>query len=268
MAKIRRYKENELPTPGSVFSMPLADGRFGVVRVVRTKVASDYAFAYVVASDWIGAAPVRPSSKEIRQQLRLTHHKWGDQACGHWVAVPPPASFTPLEPLGFSLWDKVPLQESYASWESFAIQRLLQWRWDHDRVNLLQEDAEKAIRLAEERRIANERRAEMLRTLTLQNVSNRVWFDSWDEELDKSNVQDSRKLIANLIHDLTAAPKLKKTDVRRMLRGTVRQFNALDKQNNFIETTHREDICEALELVLCAARQPDLVAEIDEWREW
>ena len=72
MAKIRRYKENELPAPGSVFSMPLADGRFGVVRVIRTKVASDYAFAFVVVLIPFGVeAKLRDAAVavELRQEV-------------------------------------------------------------------------------------------------------------------------------------------------------------------------------------------------------
>ena len=49
------------------------------------------------------------------------------------------------------------------------LQILLQWRWDHDRENVLREDIVKKEK-AEEARLSAERRAEMLRTITLESL--------------------------------------------------------------------------------------------------
>ncbi len=46
-------------------------------------------------------------------------------------------------------------------------------------------------------------------------------------------------------------------------------LNDFDAQNNnFIETVEREDLVLLLEEILSAAKHPDLVDEIDNWRDW
>src|SRR5215471_17924656 len=95
MPKRVKYSESDLPGRGSVFLAPLADGRFGVVRVVRTKSEGGYSFAFVVPSCWIGSSAVRPSDHDIRLPLFLTHHSWANQREALWVCTPPPSSFIP-----------------------------------------------------------------------------------------------------------------------------------------------------------------------------
>ena len=257
MPKQKRFTESELPRPGNVFLTPLADGRYGVVRVIRTMTGSGYAFAYVVPSSWIGDCPVRPSDAEIRQPLLNTRgsripsylKRDGEQdAC--WVCSPPPPSFLPVGDIAVTKEDDAIQHESYSGWEWFPMVIFSQWQWDNDREGYLARVAEYEAKAAEERRIAAERRAEMLRTLTFESVAQRVWFDNWDEELDGANITASRHLVAGLVEDLRAAPKLTKVVVRRLLRDTVKAFNRLDQESDhFIETTHREDICDALEMV-------------------
>src|SRR5262249_9034957 len=152
--------------------------------------------------------------------------------------------------------------------ESFPLQVLLQWRWDNDREALLAQEAAKKAKRDEERRLADERRAEMLRTLTLDGISNRTWFESWGNELDGANLPEARQLVYDLVENLRNSPKLTKAIARRLLRATVENFNRLDEKNSFIETTHREDIHEALEIVMAAARYPDLADEVEQWRDW
>ena len=268
MPKRAKYGESDLPAAGSVFVAPLADGRFGVVRVLRTKSQSGYAFAFVVPSSWIGRSAVRPSDSDIRLPLFLTHHSWANRREALWVSTPPPSSFVPVGALEITAADDALEHEAYSAWESLPIQILLQWRWDNDREALLIEDAAKKAKEIEERMASNERRAEMLRTVTLENVSDRIWFDTWDEELDGSNLSASRRLVADLVNRLRTAPKLTKVVARRLLRSTVKEFNQLDALSQFIETTHREDICEALEIIMAAARYPELADEVEEWRDW
>ncbi len=263
-----KYTIDELPRPGSVFITPLSDGRFGVVRVLRRKIGSGYAFAFVVPSSWIGSSPVRPSDRDIRKSLVLTHHSWNEKRAANWVTTPAPESFIPAGEIPLTAEDEQIQVESYATWDGFPLQILLQWRWDHDRESVLIEDKARAEKDAEEKRLSAERRAEMLRTLTLEGIARRKWFDSWDEELDALSISPSRTFLSDLIQKLSEEPKLTKVVVRRLLKATVKLFNQLDGKTHFIETTHREDICEALELIMFAAKQPDLVDEIDQWREW
>ncbi len=263
-----KYSESDLPARGSVFLAPLADGRFGVVRVVRTNSQKGYSFAFVVASHWIGSSAIRPSNHEIRLPLFLTHHSWANQREAVWVSTPPPSSFIPVGTIEISAADDAIEHESYSAWETLSLQILLQWRWDHDREALLIEDAEERSRQAEERRIADARRAEMLRTLTLDSVSGRTWFETWDEEEEGPHLAASRQLISSLIEGLRSAPKLTKTVARRLLRESVKEFNRLDAKGPFIETMHREDICDAFEIIMAAVRYPELAEEVEEWRDW
>jgi len=221
-----------------------------------------------VISSWIGSSAVRPSDDEIRRPLILTHHSWRGKIEALWVGALPPPSFIPAGSIEITEADNAIEEEVYSAWESLPLQLLLQWRWDNDREALLLEDAAKNAAQAEQVRIAAERRAEMLRTLTLEGISERTWFENWDEELDGPNLAASRQLLANLVDSLRKAPALTKTVVRQWLRATVKDFNRLDTKNRFIETTHREDICEALEIIMAAARQPELAEEVDKWREW
>jgi hypothetical protein len=158
--------------------------------------------------------------------------------------------------------------EVYSAWETLPLQILLQWRWDNDREALLIEDAAEKARQAEERRIADQRRAELLRTVTLDSLSNRTWFETWDEELDGPHLSASRQLVCGLVDNLRSVPELTETVARRLLRATVREFNRLDAARQFIETTHREDICDAFEIIMAAARHPELADRVEEWRDW
>lgn len=267
--KRRKYTAEQLPAVGSVFLVPLADGRYGAVRVLQhnTERPKDVN-VYAVASTWIGASATRPDDAELRPSLSLTHHAWKGMPQALWIAEPPPASFLPVAPLAPSLEDEAIVSNAYSGWENFPFHILLQWRWDHDREALLAEEAAQAAQEVEERRQRNERHEEMLRTLTLENVATRTWFESWDEELDGPYLAAARAILADFIRDLTAAPKLTSSVVRKRLQATVQQFNQLDTEHQFIETTHREDICDALEMILCAARHPDLSTSIDGWRDW
>ncbi len=268
MPKWKKFTEKQLPPAGSVFLVPLTDGRFGVVRVLRTKSDGGTPAAFVVPSSWIGNTAVRPSDRDIRLPLFLTHHSWANQREALWVVNLPPPSFIPIGDIEITAADTALEREAYSVWESIPVQILLQWRWDNDREALLAEEAANDAKAIEARKVAAARRAELLRTVTLDSLSNQIWFDAWDEELEGPNLAASQRLVANLIVDLKAAPKLTKTVVRRLLRSTVKKFNQLDEPTQFIETTHREDICEAFELIMAAVRYPELADEVEEWRNW
>src|SRR5579871_5520527 len=166
MPKAVKYKEEDLPPPGSVFLVPLEDGRFGAVRVLRTKSEGRYACAFVVPSRWIGTSAVRPSDDAIRLPLLLTHHQWANKRDAAWVCTPPPASFIPVGSIEIKAADSLIAEEVYQGWDGFPLQILLQWRWDNDREAVLAGDVAEKAKQAEARRLADERRAELLRTVT------------------------------------------------------------------------------------------------------
>lgn len=257
-----------MPSRGSVFITRLQDGRYGAVTVLDRKIESGYCVVFVAPSTWIGSAPDRPTDTELRHPLILTHHSWEKVPAGVWVSTPPPESFAPAGHVFISDQDHFRVGHFYAGWESCSLQILLQWRWDHDREALLIEEADQALRDAEEMRKQAQRRDEMLRTITFDSLAARQWFDHWDEDSDRSYIMPSRAILTTTIDALNASPKITKSIARKHLKAAVIAFNKLDKSLSFIETTHREDIYEALELVMFASRQPDLTDEIDDWRDW
>jgi hypothetical protein len=268
MAKSVKYTEAEMPCPGGVFVTRLQDGRYGAVTVLDRKTESGYCVVFVAPSSWIGFTPDRPTDSELRNLLILNHHSWQKVPAGVWVFTPPPDSFTPVGQTSVTEQSHFRVGQRYATWESCSLQILLQWRWDHDREALLTEEADQAMRDAEEMRKKAQRRDEMLRTITLDSLAVRKWFDHWDEDLDGPYIIPSRAILATTTDALSTSPKITKSLARKHLKAAVIAFNKLEKSLPFIETTHREDIYEALELMMFASRQPDLTDEIDDWRDW
>lgn len=268
MAKPKKHTEAEMPSPGSIFIAPLQDGRFGAVLVLDRKIESGYCIVFVAPSTWIGSQPVRPSDSALRKPLILTHHSFQSAEAGVWTMTPPPASFIFAGSIALTDEDRRQAGMSYSGWEYCSHQILIQWRWDHDRERLLIEDAQQAVQEAAERQQQAEKYAEMLKTITLSSLAERQWFDHWNNDIDGLYIQPSRAIVASTIAVLSALPKITKTLARKHLKTAVMAFNQLEETTHFIETTHREDICEALELVMFASRQPGLATEIDDWREW
>lgn len=268
MGKPKKYTEAEMPSPGSVFIARLQDGRYGAVLVLDRKIESRQCIVFVAPSPWICSEPVRPSDLELRKSLILTHHFFQNAEAGVWATAPPPSSFTFAGSIALTDEDRRRVRLSYSGWEYCSHQILIQWRWEHDRERLLIEEAEQTVREATERQKQAQKHAEMLRTITLSILAERRWFDHWNDDIDGLYIQPSRAIVASTIAALSEFPKITKTLARKHLKSAVIAFNQLDETTHFIETTHREDICEALELVMFASRQPDLAAEIDEWRDW
>ncbi len=278
-AKNGRCIEDDLPCPGSVFFLPLSDGRFSIARVVRRVMGIDptkstikrqvvSSRVLVVSSSWVGAEKVRPSHAKIRTCLVLTHHSWGGVTQATWISEPPPVEFSYAGLIPLSKEDDDIESVAYGDWKSLCLQPLLQWRWDHDRENLLLEEAVERKHAEEKRRHFSERQAEILPTLTLESLTRREWFEKWDADGEHSFRQESKLLILKLIEELDSLPKRSKSFVRNHLRQCVESFNQLDEAHSFIQTTHAEDIVEALELIVSVARYPGLVDSIDEWRAW
>jgi hypothetical protein len=83
----------------------------------------------------------------------------------------------------------------------------------------------------------------------------------------------SKGLIEQTIRSfITAIIELQKPtrrDITRELRICEKSLNKIDAANNHpIETVEREDLFELFEEILTAAKQPDLIQKLDEWRDW
>lgn len=270
MARRPKYSEQDFPPPGTVFAASTRDGRFAVGRVLQRTFHGGAQGALIAASPWLGKELPSLNLKKIQEILHLNHHKWKNKQEVFWVHDPMPSGFIILGQSDLSPRDLSISSDILSGWQSVPIQALLQWRWDHDREALLLDEERHATALAESQRQRAAVRAEFMRTLTLDFLANRNWFDSWQDQDTGSSMplHECRSLIAKLISELRAAPKLTLGFVKKLLKKTVNELNRLNAEHHFIATIQREDIYEALEQILCAAKFPQAVNQIDQWRDW
>src|SRR5262245_28462810 len=135
-----------LPNPGDAFLMPVEDGRFGVCRVLRhgareNWLANGGSGVLAAASSWIGRQPPDVSDLRLREILVLNHHAWKNVKEMNWVNDPAPPSFRYIGVIPPSPAEKRATCGSSASWEHFPQQLYSQWRWDHERAEVLRDDA-------------------------------------------------------------------------------------------------------------------------------
>lgn len=268
MSRRPRYREQDFPPAGTVFAAPTGDGRFAAGRVLRRGIHLGAQGVLIAASPWLGNELPSLKSSAIRETLFLNHHSWRNVAEVFWVHDPMPDFFVVVGELELSSKDKKASSDTLAGWQSVPIQALLQWRWDHDREALLQEEARHAAERAEFQRQRAAARAEFMRTLTLDSLAERTWFQSWEDAEPALPLNECRSLIATLVNELRAAPKLTLSVVKKHLKQSVMDFNRLDEEHHFIFTTEREDLCEVFEQIACAAKFPQVIDQIERWRDW
>ncbi len=270
MPKRPKFSEDDLPVPGTVFASPMADGRFCSGRVLRRQTEGGYPSALIATSPWIGNGLPSLDLSELRETLVLNHHGWENVRWHFWVSERMPSNFAILGRIEVSDEEFSADSNSYANWNAVALQVLAQWRWDNDREALLREEALKTAADAESRRRAAETRAKYLKELTLDTLVGRTWFANWEQDSDEAprHLEAARAVISTLIEELRTATKLTKVTAKRFLRRSVEAFNRLDSERQFIDTVERDDIYEAYEQIMSAARFPQLADCIDEWRDW
>ena len=112
-----------LPKPGEAFLMPLANGRFGVSRVLRGSTESEQPRTVRTASSWrdhpwMGDDAPDLKDGRIRRIQRLSHHSWKNQLDLTWVSDPPPESYQKLGIIEPSAADKRRRSLSSGGWFS------------------------------------------------------------------------------------------------------------------------------------------------------
>jgi hypothetical protein len=276
MAKKRPTPPAELPAPGDAFVMPLADGRFGVCRVLRR--ASDEETTrrgapsiLVAASAWIGDTPP-PDVHErgLALPLILTHHSFQGRAEILWVTDAPPDTFRPLGTIRPTPAESVMEWNVHGAWGSFPFQRMLQWRWDHDRAAVDTEDAERdRAKVAARAQAAIDYRAH-LEGLTLEALRKKRRFSSWKGFVPDAALAETRRIFRQTIDSIIAlGPKPDRRRVVTALRGCIESLNNLDDQHDhFIETIAREDLCEEFDEIVFASGFKNSPDAADRWREW
>lgn len=263
-----QYQASDFPEPGSVVLAPLGDGRWGAGVVLRNEIFTGSQAVLVRVCDWIGDQPPALDSPKLRSTLILNHHSFKDSPEIFWTRH--------LLPEGYLVHGQIELTESdlatestaSTGWQSISIQVLQQWRWETDREALLREEAEAAARFAETRRVQAAKRQEMLKTLTLATLASKEWLADWQSHAAGSSVESCRETLSQAVEQLRAAEKLTPGVVKKIMKAAIERLNRLNDESPFITTTEREDLCEAIEQILCAAKHPQLIDPIDRMRTW
>jgi hypothetical protein len=269
MARRKKYREEDFPCAGTVFLMPLDDGRLGACRVLRLGSEMGGLGALVAASPWIGTEAPSLNEPAIRETLILNHHAWRGEREVNWVFEPPPPTFRELGKFELSKADLETTRLSVSGWQSFAIQVFAQWQWDNDREGVAVEDAKSRDQDLAERKRQAEERERYLAKVTLEKLAGKDLFPGWDEYPPPAAHEATVKVMREFIEGLRKERALKERAARAHLKRCVLALNRLDeKHDGFIETVEREDLYGVLEEILAAAKVPQLLGAVEEWREW
>jgi hypothetical protein len=269
MARRRKYTLADLPEAGTVFAVPLADGRVGVCRVLKKAIWMGSPCVLIAASDWIADKAPPLDHPAVQKILVLNHHNWSGKQNLVWVSEPPPREFHMLGRIEVPANDSNLTCGTYSGWDSPAIQVLAQWRWDNEREAVLAEDEKKRALESAKRTEAIQKRAEYLSKISFSDLLSRDLFPTWKGYPPRAAKTDCQCIIHSFIRTLDAAPKpLTRNFVSKELKQCVEALNQLDSRRNFIETVEREDLCEVLEDIVNAAKFPDLVEKVKDWRDW
>jgi hypothetical protein len=262
----------DFPAPGTVLLFPLVDGRFGACRVLRVAIPehNDSPQALVALTEWVGSRPPPLDHASLRKILHLTHHSWSDQPEIIWVGEPPPRDFRVLGVIPLRKNESCKESNSYSGWGSLPLQRLLQWRWEHDRESLLAEEALEKVKEDKKRNESAARRAAVLAAATLPKILKRSsLFPTWEDYPPPNVKRAIEQTIRSFIAALIETKRPSRRDVIRELRRCATALNKLDtKQGHPIETIEREDIFDLFQEILTAAKHADLLEKLDEWRWW
>lgn len=144
-----------------------------------------------------------------------------------------------------------------------------EWRWAHDREALVAEAEEQQAAL----RAQAERQRTRLKGLTLERLLSETPLADWSPSPpfpSPAFTEAARAKLHGACRELQRfGAKPRKGEVRAVLKALVLWLNEADRiAEEVIETEEREALCAALEEIAFAARQPALVAEIDDWRSW
>ena len=269
MLRRKKYKLADFPEAGTVFAMPLKDGRTGICRVIRKEIKS-IPCALVAASDWIANEPPPLNHPAIRKILVKNHHNWKNSPDVRWVTSLPPKEFRIIGNIDVTSQDVKTECRSYGAWESLATQVLAQWRWDNERESVLAEDAEKNTLELAKRKEAIQKRADYLAIISFSILLAKDLFPTWNDYPPKVVKEGCQEIVQSFIRVLDGAEKpLDRNLVSKELKKAIEELNQYDSKNKkFIETEEREDLCEVFEDILNAAKFPDLVESVEDWKDW
>lgn len=277
MARLTKLEKQKalLPPPGAALLMRLEDGRFGVCRVLRFGTEAEIqrqgaVQAMVAMSPWIGEEPPAIDDPRLRDILALTHHAFKEEPCVLWVGGAPPQAFTTIGTIEPTQEDIELACLSSSAWPWFPLQLLAQWRWDHERAEVLAVDQAEMERKAAANRNATNEYREYLDGLTLDGLLHKPRFEDWKGFVPAGGLracQEAYRSTVQRLMDLGSHRRSK--DVVRILRDCIHRINAIDDAHkHFVETIAREELAEELDEIAYAAGLRTEPALGLRWADW
>jgi hypothetical protein len=283
-ANVKRYKplrKDQFPPPGTVYLMPLADGRrFGVCRVARHSTAEEEGHPsephmIVVASPALFDAPPSMDDPRVKETLVLTHHGYAERRAGRAgpavsalnLAVAAPGEFKVLGRVEPTVDDVALTCNLWGGWLGLAFQVLTQWRWDHERDAVVAEDKLKEEQELRERTAQLSQRAKPVPLATLRKER---LLEDWQGTVPAALLRKCRAILRSAIDELIAlGPRPKRAAAMKVLRACTEALNELDEaEGHFIETIEREDLCDAIDRLAMSVGIETKESVADRWRDW
>lgn len=269
-----RKKKPVLPPIGTAFAVPLEGARYSVCRVL-TNNSDKHAttckddVVLVAGCRWIGTQIPCTDDPALRPILYLNHHSWKNVPNITWISEEPPAELIPMGIIEPTTDEQATTCMSFGGWSSVMSQPLLQWKWDHERDEVLAADAVKQQQASDARDKARQERKQYLARIALEELKERQHFPTWKRHPPAKATRASRKLMTKTIEDLIElGSDASEADRMTVLQQCIESFNELDAELQFIETIEREDICEEFEEIVHACGLGHHQNLADEWRDW
>jgi hypothetical protein len=271
--KKRFYRGRKKPLPiGEVYAIPLPDGRFSACRVIREGTTEEHSVGdfLVTACAYIGASRPPIDDPDLRRVTPITHHVFGQmrdqRVLGAWVNGPAPKEFVSVGNIPPTDADRAAVVHSFVVWSAITEGIVAEWRWAHDREAVLIEDAAKAARIQRQQEEADRAKAAM----TLASFRKSKLLAGWKKYPPPKLAAASRKLLVEASKKLEAlGARPPKRAALKVLRECVVALNKLDAKNDhFIETVEREDLCEHIDELAHLAGLIDEDDVAGRWRDW
>lgn len=222
----------------------------------------------VACSAWIGDELPATNDPALRPILHLTHHSWKSQPDLVWVSAAPPDDFIPIGTIEATVEERPIECFTSGGWPGYQVLR--QWRWDHDRAAVLQEDKAAKEQQVKQREAARQEHQKRLSATTLEQLQRHKFFPKWKGHPPKKAVAASRQIMTDTVNELLRLGLVSPESQRMaVLQRYIERFNAIDEEmDHFIETVEREDICEEFERIVHACGLGAHKDLADEWRDW
>ncbi len=212
----------------------------------------------------------------------FAHHNWNRPLLGGWVSEAPPVGLRSLGvvPLRAGEAERVLHPEAWVklakktaelshkvlplcAWGLLINDARTQWRWDHQRAEVLAEDAklEREKKAKFEAAIAAQgKRKATLQTRGVASLKRRRFFGAWKGAVPKAMIAEAEAAMREAVLSLEGKSP---AQAARRLAKLVRTFNELDgSHGRSFDTIDREDIMEAVGTVAFACGVEDSVFDV------